>query len=210
FLVVGRVRNEQGESCEWWSGLEWWEMGENVQRNEAIPLSDEEIALDANGSSEGTMSPEGPRALGRLRVASERAKRILSSPSQTFIEIDCLYDSVDFSSKITRAKFEELNMGFFNKCMESVQGCLDDAQLEKNRVDKVVIVGGSTRIPKIQRMLQDFFDGTDLCKTINPDEAVAYGAAVLAAKLNGMGNQMVRDLMLLDVTPLSLGWEAHG
>nr|GEW68362.1 heat shock 70 kDa protein [Tanacetum cinerariifolium] len=125
-------------------------------------------------------------------------------------EIDCLYDGVDFSSKITRAKFEELNMGFFNKCMESVQGCLDDAQLEKNRVDEVVIVGGSTRIPKVQSMLQDFFDGKDLCKTINPDEAVAYGAAVLAAKLNGMGNQMVRDLILLDVTPLSLGWEARG
>ncbi|GJW36531.1 heat shock cognate 70 kDa protein 2-like protein [Tanacetum coccineum] len=150
------------------------------------------------------------RALGRLRVASERAKRTLSSTTQTFIEIDCLYDGVDFSSKITRAKFEELNMDFFNKCMESVQGCLDDARLEKNRVDEVVIVGGSTRIPKVQRMLQDFFDGKDLCKTINPDEAVAYGAAVLAAKLNGMGNQMVQNLMLLDVTPLSLGWEARG
>ncbi|GJS81033.1 heat shock cognate 70 kDa protein [Tanacetum coccineum] len=149
------------------------------------------------------------RALGRLRVASERAKRILSSTTQTFIEIDCLYD-VDFSSKITRAKFEELNMGFFNKCMESVQGCLDDAQLEKNRVDEVVIVGGSTRIPKVQGMLQDFFDGKDHCKTINPDEAVAYGAAVLAAKLSGKGNQMVRDLILLDVTPLSLGFQAHG
>nr|GEW68364.1 heat shock cognate 70 kDa protein [Tanacetum cinerariifolium] len=136
------------------------------------------------------------RALGRLRVASERAKRTLSSTTQTFIEIDCLYDGVDFSSKITRAKFEELNMDFFNKCMESVQGCLDDAQLEKNRVDEVVIVGGSTRIPKVQRMLQDFFPGKDLCKAINPDEAVAYGAAVLAAKLNGMGNQMVRDLIL--------------
>ncbi|GJY79064.1 heat shock cognate 70 kDa protein 2-like protein, partial [Tanacetum coccineum] len=133
-----------------------------------------------------------------------------SSTTQTFIEIDCLYEGVGFSSKITRAKFEELNMDFFNKCMESVQGCLDDAQLEKNRVDEVVIVGGSTRIPKVQRMLQDFFDGKDLCKTINPDEAVAYGAAVLAAKLNGMGNQMVQNLMLLDVTPLSLGWEARG
>ncbi|GKC39948.1 heat shock cognate 70 kDa protein 2-like protein [Tanacetum coccineum] len=150
------------------------------------------------------------RALGRLRVASERAKRILSSTTQTFMEIDCLYDGIDFSSKITRAKFEELNIDFFDKCVESVQGCLDDAKLQKSRVDEVVIVGGSTRIPKVQQMLEDFFDGKDLCKTINPDEAVAYGAAVMAAELNGKGNQMVRDLVLLDVTPLSLGLEEHG
>nr|XP_043615171.1 heat shock 70 kDa protein 18-like [Erigeron canadensis] len=150
------------------------------------------------------------RALGRLRVASEKAKRILSSTTQTFIDIDCLYDGIDFSSKITRAKFEELNMDFFNKCMETVERCLEDAKVEKNKVDEVVIVGGSTRIPKVQRMLQDFFDGKDLCKTINPDEAVAYGAAVLAAHLSGQGNELVRDLTLLDVTPLSLGVETVG
>ncbi|GJS37146.1 heat shock cognate 70 kDa protein 2 [Tanacetum coccineum] len=150
------------------------------------------------------------RALGRLRVASERAKRILSSTTETFIDIDCLYEGVDFSSKITRAKFEELNVDFFNKCVETVKMCLEDAKLDKSRVDEVVIVGGSTRIPKVQRMLQDLFDGKDLCKTINPDEAIAYGAAVLAAHLSGKGNQMVQDLMLLDVTPLSLGVEAPG
>ncbi|KAJ9549326.1 hypothetical protein OSB04_021869 [Centaurea solstitialis] len=153
---------------------------------------------------------KNPRALGRLRVASERAKRILSSTTQTSVEIDCLYDGVDFSSKITRAKFEELNMDFFNKCMEVVARCLDDAKWEKSKVDEVVLVGGSTRIPKVQRMLQDFFDGKDLCKKINPDEAVAYGAAVLAANISGKGNQMVKDLMLFDVTPLSLGVESHG
>ncbi|KAJ9549069.1 hypothetical protein OSB04_021612 [Centaurea solstitialis] len=151
-----------------------------------------------------------PRALGRLRVASERAKRILSSTTQTSVEIDCLYDGVDFSSKITRAKFEELNMDFFNKCMEAVARCLDDAKWAKSEVDEVVLVGGSTRIPKVQRMLQDFFDGKELCKKINPDEAVAYGAAVLAANMSGMGNQMVKDLMLVDVTPLSLGVQTIG
>lgn len=150
------------------------------------------------------------RALGRLRVASERAKRILSSTTRTSIDIDCLYEGVDFSSSITRAKFEELNMDFFNKCMESVQTCLSDAKFEKSMVDKVVLVGGSTRIPKVQKMLQDFFDGKDLCKTLNPDEAVAYGAAVLAANMTGKGNQIVQDLMLKDVTPLSLGVESHG
>ncbi|XP_071721797.1 heat shock cognate 70 kDa protein 2-like [Rutidosis leptorrhynchoides] len=150
------------------------------------------------------------RALGRLRVASERAKRILSSTSQTSIEIDCLCDGIDFSSKITRAKFEELNMDFFNKCMEAVQMCLDDANLEKSRVNEVVLVGGSTRIPKVQNMLQDFFHGKDLCKTINPDEAVAYGAAVLAAHLSGQGSQVVQNLTLIDVIPLSLGYESLG
>ncbi|KAJ9549075.1 LOW QUALITY PROTEIN: hypothetical protein OSB04_021618 [Centaurea solstitialis] len=150
------------------------------------------------------------RALGRLRVASERAKRILSSTTMTSVDIDCLYDGIDFSSRITRAKFEELNMDFLNKCMECVSRCLDDAKLEKNMVDEVVLVGGSTRIPKVQQMLQDFFDGKELCKKINPDEAVAYGAAVLAANISGKGNQMVKDLTLLDVTPLSLGVESHG
>lgn len=138
------------------------------------------------------------RALGRLRVACERAKRILSSTTRTSIEVDCLYNGVDFSTKITRAKFEELNMDFFNKCMETVQRCMEDAKWEKNMVNEVVLVGGSTRIPKVQQMLQDFFDGKDLCKTINPDEAVAYGAAVFAANMSGKGNRIVKELVLLD------------
>ncbi|KAJ9549329.1 LOW QUALITY PROTEIN: hypothetical protein OSB04_021872 [Centaurea solstitialis] len=143
-------------------------------------------------------------------VACERAKRILSSTTQAAIDIDSLFDGVDFSSKITRAKFEELNMDFFNKCMEAVARCLEDAKWDKSSVDEVVLVGGSTRIPKIQQMLQDFFDGKDTCKTINPDEAVAYGAAVLAANMSGYGNQKFKDLTLLEVTPLSLGLESHG
>ncbi|GJT09480.1 heat shock cognate 70 kDa protein 2-like protein [Tanacetum coccineum] len=152
----------------------------------------------------------GRKALGRLRVASERAKRILSSAVFTSIEVDCLYDRVDFSSKIFRAKFEELNMDIFDKCMETVKKCLRYAKWEKSMVDEVVLVGGSTRIPKVQQMLQDFFDGKDLCKAINPDEAVAYGAAVLAAKMSGKGNRMVKNLMCSDVVPLSLGWESYG
>ncbi|XP_071705410.1 heat shock cognate 70 kDa protein-like [Rutidosis leptorrhynchoides] len=150
------------------------------------------------------------RALGRLRVACERAKRVLSSTTETSIDIDCLYDGIDFSSKITRAKFEELNINFFRECMKTVQGCLDDAKINKSRVDKVVLVGGSTRIPMVQQMLQDFFHGKSLCRSINPDEAVAYGAAVLAAKMIDKKNQKVQDMVLLDVTPLSLGLEEHG
>ncbi|GFP96743.1 heat shock cognate 70 kDa protein 2 [Phtheirospermum japonicum] len=138
-----------------------------------------------------------PRALRRLRTACERAKRTLSSTAQTTIEIDSLYEGVDFYTTITRARFEELNMDLFRKCMEPVEKCLRDAKMDKSSVDDVVLVGGSTRIPKVQQLLQDFFNGKELCKSINPDEAVAYGAAVQAA-------------ILSDVTPLSLGLETAG
>jgi L1 cell adhesion molecule like protein len=151
-----------------------------------------------------------PRALRRLRTASERAKRTLSATAQTTIEIDSLYEGVDFYSTITRARFEELNMDLFRKCMEPVEKCLRDAKMDKGQVHEVVLVGGSTRIPKVQSLLQDFFNGKELCKSINPDEAVAYGAAVQAAILSGDGNQKVQDLLLLDVTPLSLGLETAG
>lgn len=150
------------------------------------------------------------RALRRLRTASERAKRTLSATAQTTIEIDSLYEGVDFYSAITRARFEELNMDLFRKCMEPVEKCLRDAKMDKGQVHEVVLVGGSTRIPKVQSLLQDFFNGKELCKSINPDEAVAYGAAVQAAILSGEGNQKVQDLLLLDVTPLSLGLETAG
>ncbi|KAJ0462992.1 putative Heat shock protein 70 family [Helianthus annuus] len=148
---------------------------------------------------------ENARAKMRLKIACEKAKRDLSSTIQTPIEIDCLYEGIDFSTKFSRAKFEEINAGFFIMCIKHVENCLRDGNMQKSDVDDVVIVGGSTRIPKLQKMLMEFFDGKPLCKSINADEAVAYGAAVLAANLSGNGNKKVQDFILHDVTPLSLG-----
>ncbi|CDP11906.1 unnamed protein product [Coffea canephora] len=149
-------------------------------------------------------------ALRRLRSACERAKRILSSIHQTSIEIDALFEGIDFQSTITRPRFEELNMDLFRQCMEPVESCLRDAKMDKHSVQDIVLVGGSTRIPKVQQLLQDFFNGKTLCKSINPDEAVAYGAAVQAAILDGRGNQKALDIAIMDVTPLSLGFECKG
>ncbi|XXG54760.1 hypothetical protein AAC387_Pa03g2558 [Persea americana] len=151
-----------------------------------------------------------PRAIRRLRTACERVKRTLSSMVQTTIEVDCLYDGIDFSSTVTRARFEELNMDLFRKCLELVDSCLQDAKMEKCSIHDVVLVGGSTRIPKVQKLLEDYFHGKEVCKSINPDEAVAFGAAIQAAKLSGMGNKRVKDLVVLDVTPLSLGIGTKG
>ncbi|XP_027351466.1 heat shock 70 kDa protein 18-like [Abrus precatorius] len=151
-----------------------------------------------------------PRALRRLRTACEKAKRVLSSTDETIIEVDSLYQGIDLHSSMSRAKFEELNKEYFNKCMELVEKCLIDAKTDKSSVDDVVLVGGSTRIPKVQQLLRNFFDGKDLCKRINPDEAIAYGAAVLASKLSGECCEKVRDLSLGEVTPLSLGLQTHG
>ncbi|CAH1423801.1 unnamed protein product [Lactuca virosa] len=151
------------------------------------------------------------KALGRLRCACEKAKRILSCDTQTSIELDCLHGGIDLCMKFSQAKFEELNMGYFDRCMETVEACLRDTKMKKSSVHEVMLVGGSTRIPKIQLMLQKLFYGKELCKSLNPDEAVAYGAAVMAAKLNPNSDKIrFGDLVLLDVTPLSLGIQLMG
>ena len=150
------------------------------------------------------------RSLRRLRGVCERAKRTLSSSNTASIEIDSLIDGVDFFTNITRAKFEELCSDLFTKTMNPVDQVLRDAKMDKSSVNEVVLVGGSTRIPKIQKLLSNYFNGKELCKSINPDECVAYGAAVQAAILSGTKDENIGDLLLLDVAPLSLGIETAG
>merc|ERR1712017_48501 len=147
------------------------------------------------------------RALRRLRTACERAKRTLSSTAQTAIEIDSLFEGIDFFTSITRARFEELCMDLFRDTITPVEKVMRDAKMSKSQVHDVVLVGGSTRIPKVQQLLTDFFNGKEPSKSINPDEAVAYGAAVQAAILSGTGSEKTSELLLLDVSPLSLGIE---
>merc|ERR1712106_1024677 len=153
---------------------------------------------------------DNKRALRRLRTACERAKRTLSSSTQASIEIDSLYEGIDFYTSITRARFEELCADLFRGTLEPVEKSLRDAKMDKSAIHDIVLVGGSTRIPKIQKLISDFFNGKELNKSINPDEAVAYGAAVQAAILTGEQHESVSDLLLLDVAPLSMGIETAG
>ncbi|KAJ3742181.1 heat shock cognate 70 [Lentinula detonsa] len=151
-----------------------------------------------------------PRAVRRLRTACERAKRTLSSAAQTSIEIDSLYEGIDFYTALTRARFEELCQDLFRGTLEPVEKVLRDSKIDKSNVHEIVLVGGSTRIPRIVKLVSDFFNGKEPNKSINPDEAVAYGAAVQAAILSGDTSEKTQDLLLLDVSPLSLGIETAG
>jgi L1 cell adhesion molecule like protein len=153
---------------------------------------------------------DNKRSMRRLRTACESAKRSLSSSTVANIEIDSLYEGIDFNSTITRAKFENLCEVLFRKTMAPVEQVLRDSKMAKNQINEIVLVGGSTRIPKIQQLLSEFFNGKELCKSINPDECVAYGAAVQAAILTGSADKKISDLLLLDVCPLSLGLETAG
>ncbi len=151
-----------------------------------------------------------PRAMRRLRTACERAKRTLSSSTQSSIEIDSLFEGVDFYSSLTRARFEELCGDLFRNTILPVEKVMKDAKLSKNQIDEIVLVGGSTRIPKVQQLISEFFNGKEPSKSINPDEAVGYGAAVQASILAGNKSEKTEDLLLLDVAPLSLGLETAG
>jgi len=150
------------------------------------------------------------KSVRRLRTACEQAKRTLSTATVANLEIDSLYEGFDFSSSITRAKFENLCDDLFRQTICPVEQVLRDSKLAKNDIDEVVLVGGSTRIPRIQSLLSEFFGGKELCKSINPDECVAYGAAVQAAILTGSKDEKISDMLLLDVCPLSLGLETSG
>ena len=153
---------------------------------------------------------DNKKAIRKLRTAAEKAKRSLSSSTTAQIEIDGISSDVDFNTVLTRAKFEDMCMTLFRRCMDPVAKVLEDAKMSKNQVHEIVLVGGSTRIPKVQSLLSDFFNGKKLCQSINPDEAVAYGAAVQAAILSGNTDEKTDSLLLLDVTPLSLGVETAG
>jgi len=150
------------------------------------------------------------RAIAKLRKECERAKRALSSSHSVKVEVEGIAEGEDLSETLTRARFEELNMDLFKKTLKPVEKVLKDGGVEKDEINEIVLVGGSTRIPKVRELLQSYFDGKELNTEINPDEAVAYGAAVQGGILGGESHEAVKDVLLLDVTPLSLGTEVHG
>ena len=150
------------------------------------------------------------RSVKRLKIACERLKRSLSSSNQSQIELESLFEGIDFFSSMTRARFEEINGDIFRNTLIPVENVLRDSKKSKSEIHDIVLVGGTTRIPKIQQLLSDYFNGKELCKSINPDEAVAYGAAVQASILTGVKSEATKDILLLDVAPLSLGIETAG
>lgn len=153
---------------------------------------------------------ENARALKRLNIAVEKAKKTLSSATSTTIDVDSLLDGVDYNTQLSRAKFEQLADHIFKRTIDPISKVLQDAKMSKGDIDEIVLVGGTTRIPKIQEMLSNYFNGKKLNKSLNPDEAVAYGAAIQAAILTGQGNSKTNELLLLDVAPLSIGIETAG
>lgn len=150
------------------------------------------------------------KAVSKLRRKAEEVKKQLSSTHQVKVEIEALFGGKDLVETVTRAQFEQLNADLFKKTLKPVQDVLDQAKLKKNQIDEIILVGGSTRIPKIQEMIKDFFNGKEANKGINPDEAVAYGAAVQGGILGGVNDDKLNDILLLDVTPLTLGIETLG